>query len=70
MLPSEVMVTSGYMLLLKAMSESVVLWHLGSVLVSQASVTTKGHVDVPGLDCCLWHFAELVLPLAWAAQER
>lgn len=46
MLPLEVMVTSGPMLLLKAMSESVVLWQLGFVLVSQASVTTKGDLTL------------------------
>lgn len=36
-------------LLLKAMLESVVLLHLGAVLMSMAYVTTKGQADVCGL---------------------
>lgn len=32
--------------------------------MSQVHVTTKGHAEVPGLDCCLSHCAELAQPLA------
>lgn len=46
-----------------AMPMSVVLLPLGSVLMSQACVVTRGHVDAPGLDSHLRHCAELVLYL-------
>lgn len=42
-------------------SESVVLWQLGAVLMSQACVSTEGHADIPGLDGHMRHFAELAL---------
>lgn len=63
---SEAMGTCRPRLLPGIISGYGVLWQLGSVLMSQA-VTTQGHADVPGLDCCLLHFAELAPPLAWAA---
>lgn len=51
------------MLLLGAMSRYMVLWHLGSVLMSQTSVTTRGHAELPGLGCCLRQCADLALTL-------
>ncbi|XP_052026233.1 cylicin-1 [Apodemus sylvaticus] len=47
------MVTSGSILLPKAMSGSMTL--LKFMLMIQAYVNTKHHADVPGLDCCLSH---------------
>lgn len=44
------------------MFESKVLWQLGSVLVSQACITTKGYANDPNLDCCLGHYVELPHP--------
>ena len=49
--PEEAMVTSGPMLLPKAMSGSKVLFAPGSVLISEAHITTKGNVAIPGLGC-------------------
>ena len=40
-------------LLLRTVSGSVALHKQGSVLMSMVHVTTKGHVEVPGLGCCL-----------------
>lgn len=48
-LPLEAIVTSWPRLLLRAMSESMVLLQPGFVSISVALVTTKGHVDVSGL---------------------
>lgn len=66
--------TSRLMLLPEAMSESTVLSRLGSVLISEAHVAIKGHVDVSDLGCYLReamltseHCAEMALPLSWAA---
>lgn len=60
--------------LLGAMSGSLVLWQLGSMLKSkaQAYVTIKGHAFVPGMDCCLKDCGELPLPLicCGVARER
>ena len=39
------MVISRQELLLRAMSESVVLLHLGSVMMIMASVITRGHMS-------------------------
>lgn len=52
MLPMGAMVTSGPMLLLRAMSALMVLWQLGSIM-SVTHVTTKNHVDASSLDCHL-----------------
>lgn len=57
---SEVMGTSGSMLLPGAMCGPVVLGQPGFVLVSQAFVTTKGSADVPGLNCHPRDCAKLV----------
>lgn len=53
MLPPETIVTSGSMLLPKAMSGSMVLFaaRVCVVLTSEAHVATKGNVDIPGLGC-------------------
>jgi hypothetical protein len=41
-------------------------WSYGSqALCWCPNITTKGHADVPGLDCHLRHCAELALPLTW-----
>lgn len=53
----EAMETSGPMLLPGTMSGSMTL--LKTMLMIWAYVTTKHHADVPGLDCCLRHCAEL-----------
>lgn len=47
------------MLLLGAMSGSLVLWQLGAMLMSQACVSTEGHADITGLGYPLRHCAEL-----------
>jgi hypothetical protein len=46
---------SGHKTLQMNMAGSLVLKQLGSLVMSKAHVTTKGHVDVPDLDCCLRH---------------
>lgn len=51
------------------MSESMVLLHLGSVLVSQACVTTKSHVGVLGMDYHLKYYAELALPPTFSERD-
>jgi hypothetical protein len=54
----EAMMTSGPMLLLRAMSGPMVLSQPRVLLMSEACVTTKGHADIPGLGCHLrpcWH---------------
>lgn len=53
MLPPETMMTFRLMLLLGAMSGSIVLSRLESVLISEAHVTIKGHIEVSDLGCCL-----------------
>lgn len=60
-LPPEAMGTSRHMLFLRARSGFMVLYQLGSVLIYLAHVTTKGYVDVPGLNCHLRHGANLTL---------
>jgi hypothetical protein len=35
-----------------------------SVLIPQAHDITKSHTEVPGMDCYLWHHAEMAVPLA------
>ena len=40
---------------LRAMSGSVIRQQQGPVSMSVAHIMTKGHVDVPGLVCCLDH---------------
>lgn len=47
-------------MLLSALSVSTVLLKLGSVLMSKAYVTTKGHLDVPGLNWSVLVCAGLV----------
>ena len=52
------------MLLLEDMSRTMVLWPLGFVMMmSQDCVTTRGHAEIPGLDCGLRQCAELALTL-------
>ena len=55
--------TQPHSLLPGNMSGSVILLQLVSVLMSQTHITTKGHVDVPGLDCFLRNYAELAPPV-------
>lgn len=50
--PPEVMVKSQSMLPL-TMSGSMAVQQQGSVSMPMAHTTTKNHVDVPDLDCCL-----------------
>jgi hypothetical protein len=45
------MVTSGPRLLLRGISESVVMLPKGSVLISKACLTTKDHIDALVLYC-------------------
>lgn len=52
------------------MSGSMFLWLLGSVLVFQTCVTTKGHSDDPDLDCCLGNYADLSHPSLDSTLER
>lgn len=49
----------GTRLLQWAMSGSLTLWQLRSVLISQSHVMTKDHADVPSLDFSLRYCAEL-----------
>lgn len=58
-LPPEALGTCGPIMLAGTVSGSMVLWQ--PVLIAQARVITKGHANVPGLDCCLRHCAELAL---------
>jgi hypothetical protein len=46
-------VKSQLMLPLKVMSGSVATRQQEFVVISMAHITTKGHVDFPGLGCCL-----------------
>lgn len=59
------MVTSWPGLPLRAISESMVLFQLGLVLMFMTCITTKGHVDVYDLGChlkpCEWLRALLLL---------
>lgn len=42
-----------FILPLKAMSRSVIIQQQGCVKMSMAHISTKGPVNVAGLDCCL-----------------
>jgi hypothetical protein len=48
----------------EAMSESVVLSNLISMLINQTCVTTRGHVDVLDMNCHLNHCAEFTPPIS------
>lgn len=52
-LPPEAMLTSGPMLLPRAVSGSVALLQLGSVSMYMVRAFTKSHADVHVLYCCL-----------------